>query len=65
MTDVTIARALHVLAIVLWIGGVALVTTVLLPTLRRLPDPAQRIALFEAIEHRFGVQARFSISWPA
>ncbi len=61
MTDVTIARALHVLAIVLWIGGVALVTMVLLPALRRLPDPAQRIALFEAIERRFGVQARFSI----
>lgn len=61
MADVTIARALHVLAIVLWIGGVGLVTTVLLPTLRRLPDPAQRIALFAAIEHRFGVQVRLSI----
>ena len=61
MDDVTIARALHVLAIVLWIGGVALVTTVLFPTLRRLPDPARRIALFEAVERRFGAQARFSI----
>jgi uncharacterized membrane protein len=30
-----IARALHVLAVVLWIGGVAMVTTVLLPALRR------------------------------
>ena len=38
MDDVTIARALHVLAVVLWIGGVGLVTTVLLPLLRRLPD---------------------------
>ncbi len=61
MDDVTIARALHVLAVVLWIGGVGLVTTVLLPALRRFPDPAQRIALFEAIEGRFGAQARFSI----
>ncbi|GAV34055.1 hypothetical protein ROTAS13_01716 [Roseomonas sp. TAS13] len=26
MNDVTIARALHMLAIVLWIGGVGLVT---------------------------------------
>lgn len=56
-----IARALHVLAAVLWIGGVGLVTTVLLPALRRLPDPAQRIAVFEAVEGRFGVQARLSI----
>jgi uncharacterized membrane protein len=59
--DVTIARALHVLAVVLWIGGVGLVTTVLFPALRRLPDPTQRIALFEAVEGRFGAQARFSI----
>lgn len=31
MDDVTIALAIHVLAIVLWIGGVAMVTTILLP----------------------------------
>ena len=61
MDDVTIARALHVLAVVLWIGGMSLVTTVLLPALRRLTDPAQRIALFEAVEGRFGAQARVSI----
>ena len=61
MDDVTIARALHVLAIVLWIGGVGLITTVLLPVLRRLPDPAQRIAVFEAIEGRFGRRVRLSI----
>ncbi len=61
MDDVAIARALHVLAVVLWIGGVGLVTTVLLPALRRVRDPAERIALFEAIERRFGWQARISI----
>jgi len=33
MDDVAIARALHVLAVVLWIGGVGLVTTVLLTIL--------------------------------
>lgn len=61
MDDVTIARALHVLAIVLWIGGVGLVTTVLLPALRRLPDPTQRVGMFEAVEGRFGTQARLSV----
>jgi uncharacterized membrane protein len=59
--DVTVARALHVLAVVLWIGGVGLVTTVLLPVLRRMPDPAQRLAMFEAVENRFGKQARISV----
>ena len=36
MDDVAVARALHVLSIVLWIGGVGFVTTVLLPGVRRL-----------------------------
>jgi uncharacterized membrane protein len=52
------ARALHVLGVVLWIGGVAFVTTVLLPSVRRLKSPAERVAFFEAIEGRFAWQAR-------
>jgi putative copper export protein len=35
MDDVIIARALHVLGVVIWIGGVAMVTMVVLPALRR------------------------------
>lgn len=54
------ARALHVLGVVLWIGGVAFVTTVLLPSLRRLGDSGQRLALFERLEGRFSLQAKFS-----
>ena len=45
MDDVAIARALHVLAVVLWIGGVGLVTTALLPALRRMPDPTRWFAM--------------------
>ncbi len=60
MDAVTIARVVHVLGVVLWIGGVGLVTTVLLPAVRRLKDPADRIAFFESIEGRFARQARFS-----
>ena len=30
-----LARALHVMGVVLWIGGVAFVTTVLIPSLRK------------------------------
>ncbi len=60
MDDLTIARALHVLAIVHWIGGVAFVTLVLLPAVRRLAEPARRIAVFEEAERRFAWQARVS-----
>ncbi len=53
-----LARVVHVLGVVLWIGGVAFVTTVLLPALRRTADPARRLALFEELEGRFAFQAR-------
>ena len=58
MDDVTIARAIHVLAVVLWIGGVSLVTTVLLPAVRRFKSGAERLAFFEFVEQRFAAQAR-------
>lgn len=49
--------ALHVLSVVIWVGGMAFVTTVLLPALARLPA-AERIPMFLEIERRFGLQAR-------
>jgi uncharacterized membrane protein len=58
MPDFAIARALHVLAIVMWIGGVALVTTVLLPAIRQAAPPAERFPLFHRLEARFARQSR-------
>ena len=58
MDDLTIARALHVLAVVLWIGGVAFVTTVLLSAVRNLETREERVVFFETVERRFGGQAR-------
>lgn len=58
MDDVALARVIHVLAVVLWIGGVAMVTTVLLPAVRRFKEPAERVAFFEMVERRFANQAR-------
>lgn len=54
-----VARVLHVLAVVHWIGGVAMVTLVILPQMGALP-PADRIATFERLEGRFGAQAKLS-----
>ena len=58
MDPAIIARALHVLGVVLWIGGVAFVTTVLLPAVRRLKAPEERVEFFETLERRFAWQAR-------
>jgi uncharacterized membrane protein len=54
-----LARALHVLGVVAWIGGVAMVTTVLLPAAGRL-ERAEGFPLFERIEHGFARQARWT-----
>lgn len=61
MDDVTLARAVHILSIVHWIGGVAFVTLVVLPVARRVADPRQRFALFESVERRFAAQVRLSV----
>ena len=44
-----------------WIGGVAVVTTIILPRARELPDAKDAVAAFEAFEQRFVQQARLSI----
>ena len=54
------ARVLHVLGVVVWIGGVAFVTTVLLPAARRTRSPEERTAFFDSVERRFASQARLS-----
>ena len=59
--DFDLARAIHVLALVHWIGGVAAVTTIVLPNARRLPEAKEAIAAFEAFERPFAFQARISI----
>jgi uncharacterized membrane protein len=59
--DVEIARALHVVFVAHWIGGVAFVTLVALPLARSYADAGKGWALFEAIETRFAAQVRFSI----
>ncbi|MHB1620904.1 MAG: hypothetical protein ACYCTY_13170 [Sulfuricella sp.] len=55
-----LVRALHVIGVVLWIGGVAMVTTVLLPATRQLKSAEEQVAFFEKIESRFAWQARFT-----
>ncbi|MBL8450123.1 MAG: hypothetical protein JNM32_09370 [Dechloromonas sp.] len=58
MNEFALARTLHVLGVILWIGGVAFVTTVLLPAVGRLKTPDERVAFFENIEQGFARQAR-------
>jgi uncharacterized membrane protein len=61
LNDIELARALHVLFVVHWIGGVAFVTLVALPLARASKDARKGWALFEAIEQRFSAQVKWSI----
>ncbi len=56
--EFVIARIIHILAVVLWIGGVAFVTTVLIPSIRRDKIPENRLKVFEGLEGKFGFQAK-------
>ena len=60
MTDIALALAVHVVAVVLWIGGVGVVATVLMPEIGRSRPPGERFAAFHALEKRFARQARIT-----
>lgn len=58
MDDFTIARTVHVVAILMWIGGVAFVTTVIMPAIRRDRKSDDHLAAFHRIENGFAWQAQ-------
>src|SRR5215472_1883225 len=55
-----VARIVHVLAVVVWIGGVSFVTTIILPAMRK-KQPQQWLQEFDAVERRFAPQARVAV----
>ncbi|ANW95774.1 hypothetical protein AXE80_05535 [Wenyingzhuangia fucanilytica] len=60
MAHLTFARVIHILAVVLWIGGVSMVTTVIIPAVKRLKSKEDQIKTFEEIEGRFSIQAKIT-----
>jgi uncharacterized membrane protein len=60
MTDIALALAVHVVAVVLWIGGVGVVATLLMPEIGRSRPPGERFAAFHALEKRFTRQGRIT-----
>jgi uncharacterized membrane protein len=53
-----LARVVHVLGVVIWIGGVDFVTAVLLPALRAAERSGTSAEMFERLEGRFAWIAR-------
>jgi uncharacterized membrane protein len=60
MAYLTLARVIHVLAVVIWIGGVAMVTMVILPAVKKMSSKDDKIDTFEKIEGRFSLIAKIA-----
>lgn len=55
-----LARVIHVIAVIMWIGGVAMVTTVIIPAVKRMKSKDDQINTFEQIEGKFAIQAKIT-----
>ncbi|MGL1889696.1 MAG: hypothetical protein OCD76_24495 [Reichenbachiella sp.] len=60
MHDLTFARILHICGVIVWIGGVSMVTTVIIPAIKRMKSKEEQIESFEQIEGKFSLQAKFA-----
>lgn len=61
MSGLTISRAIHILSIVIWIGGVSFVTAIILPAIKSQFGFAQQESIFLLIENRFAKLAKWMV----
>jgi len=59
--EYVIALTIHVLSIVIWIGGVAFVTLVTFPMILRMDKSLEMVMVFQGVEHRFGKIAKVMV----
>lgn len=59
---VPILIAIHVITIVLWIGGVAFVTIIIFPMLLRMEGSIEKVIFFQGVEHRFAKLAKIYVT---
>ncbi|MCG6551565.1 MAG: hypothetical protein L7F77_04505 [Candidatus Magnetominusculus sp. LBB02] len=53
--------AVHVVAVVVWIGGVVFVTTVVFPMIMRMEDSMEKVIFFQGTERRFAKIAKICV----
>jgi len=61
MNELTISRAIHILSIVIWIGGVSFVTAIILPAIKSQFGFAQQESIFQLVENRFAKLAKWMV----
>jgi len=56
-----IALTIHIISVVIWIGGVAFVTMVTFPMILRMDKSLEMVLMFQGTEHRFGKIAKIMV----
>ncbi|MCK4847217.1 MAG: hypothetical protein KAS88_06035, partial [Deltaproteobacteria bacterium] len=51
-------HTVHLLTVILWIGGLGFITILMLPMIIRMEDPLGKVLLFNRIEQKFAPLAR-------
>jgi uncharacterized membrane protein len=59
---VSLLTAVHVLGVVVWIGGVAFVTMIVFPMITRMENSLEKVIFFQGMEHRFARIAKISVA---
>ncbi len=54
----SILHIIHIITVVVWIGGLSFITLLILPLIIDMDDPLQKALLFQRIEHKFAPMAR-------
>lgn len=53
--------AIHVLGVVVWIGGVAFVTMIVFPMIMKMEGSLEKVLFFQSLEHRFAKIAKLCV----
>jgi len=55
------ALTIHIVSVVVWIGGVSFVTLVTFPMILRMDKSLEMVLMFQGVEHRFGSIAKVMV----
>jgi uncharacterized membrane protein len=58
----TVLLIIHVICVIVWIGGVTFVTTVIFPMMYRTEGSLEKALLFQGVEHRFAAIVKWLIA---
>jgi uncharacterized membrane protein len=59
--EYVVALIIHILSVVIWIGGVSFVTLVTFPMILRMDKSLEMVLMFQGVEHRFAGIAKVMV----